>query len=83
MLDRIDITSAIITADALHTQHRDADYLQSRGAHYVLTVKPTSPACTANCGPLPWLQIPRRHAWNEGALIGMSARWRERAISGM
>lgn len=35
LLDRIDITGAIITADAPHTQNRHADYLIGRGAHYL------------------------------------------------
>lgn len=33
LLSRIDITDAIITADALHTQDAHADYLHQRGAH--------------------------------------------------
>jgi hypothetical protein len=39
LLDRIGITSAVITADALHTQREHATYLHLRGAHYVITVK--------------------------------------------
>jgi predicted transposase YbfD/YdcC len=39
LLDRVDITDAIITADALHTQDGHADYLHRRGAHYVFIVK--------------------------------------------
>ena len=35
LLDRVDITDAIITADALHTQDEHARYLHRRGAHYV------------------------------------------------
>jgi predicted transposase YbfD/YdcC len=57
LLDRIDITGAIITADALHTQHRHADYLQSRGAHYVLTVKRNQPSLHCQLRALPWAQI--------------------------
>jgi predicted transposase YbfD/YdcC len=58
LLDRIDITGAIITADALHTQHRHADYLRSRGAHYVLTVKRNQPSLHRQLQTLPWAQIP-------------------------
>jgi predicted transposase YbfD/YdcC len=58
LLDRIDITDAIITADALHTQHRHADYLISRGAHYVLTVKRNQPSLHRQLAALPWAQIP-------------------------
>jgi hypothetical protein len=33
LLDRVEVTGAIITADALHTQRAHADYLHERGAH--------------------------------------------------
>ena len=36
LLDRIEITGAVITADALHAQHAHARYLRQRGAHYLL-----------------------------------------------
>ena len=39
LLDRVDITDAIITADALHAQRSHAKYLHRRGAHYLLIVK--------------------------------------------
>ncbi|HEX2289211.1 MAG TPA: ISAs1 family transposase, partial [Pseudonocardiaceae bacterium] len=58
LLDRIDITGAIITADALHTQHRHADYLIGRGAHYVLTVKRNQPSLHRQLATLPWAQVP-------------------------
>jgi predicted transposase YbfD/YdcC len=58
LLDRIDITGAIITADALHTQHRHADYLIGRGAHYVLTVKRNQPSLHRQLRALPWAQTP-------------------------
>lgn len=43
LLDRIDITGALVTADALHTQRAHAEYLHGRGAHYLLTVKANQP----------------------------------------
>lgn len=58
LLDRIDITGAIITADALHTQHRHADYLIARSAHYVLTVKRNQPSLHRQLAALPWALIP-------------------------
>jgi predicted transposase YbfD/YdcC len=58
LLDRIDITGAIVTADALHTQHRHADYLLGRGAHYVLTVKRNQPTLHRQLRALPWTRIP-------------------------
>lgn len=33
LLDRIDLTGTVITADALHTQDRHATYLHQRGGH--------------------------------------------------
>ena len=58
LLDRIDITGALITADALHTQHRHADYLTGRGAHYLLTVKGNQPSLHRQLRTLPWAAIP-------------------------
>jgi predicted transposase YbfD/YdcC len=58
LLGRIDIAGVIVTADALHTQHRHADYLASRGAHYVLTVKGNQPSLHRQLPALPWTQIP-------------------------
>ena len=36
LLDRIDIAGAVITADAMHAQRGHADYLATRGAHYLV-----------------------------------------------
>jgi predicted transposase YbfD/YdcC len=58
LLDRLDITGAVITADALHTQHRHAEYLHRRGAHYVLTVKGNQPGLHRELKTLPWRDIP-------------------------
>jgi hypothetical protein len=70
LLGRINITGVIVTADALHTQHRHADYLTSRGAHYVLMVKRNQPACTANYGPCPG---PRSLRWTSPATKATAA----------
>lgn len=37
-----DLEGVAISADALHAQREHAQYLQSRGAHYALTVMPIS-----------------------------------------
>ena len=58
LLDRIDITGTIITADALHTQDRHANYLHERGAHYVFIVKNNRPTLRAQLAGLPWRDIP-------------------------
>ncbi|MFD7815282.1 hypothetical protein ACFV6E_20400 [Streptomyces sp. NPDC059785] len=39
LLNSVDLTHAVITADALHTQHGHGTYLRSRGAHYIAVVK--------------------------------------------
>ena len=51
---RIDITGAVVTADALHAQRAYATYLAGRGAHYVLTVKGNQPHLHAQLKALPW-----------------------------
>jgi predicted transposase YbfD/YdcC len=58
LLDHIDIRGAIITADALHTQRGHAEYLHSRGAHYLLTVKANQPRLLAQLHALPWTEVP-------------------------
>jgi predicted transposase YbfD/YdcC len=58
LLDRVDITDAIITADALHTQDQHARYLHRRGAHYVFIVKGNRPRLHQQLAGLPWRDIP-------------------------
>ena len=58
LLDRIDITGAIVTADAMHTQRAHVTYLHGRGAHYLLTVKGNQPSLLRQLRALPWAQIP-------------------------
>jgi len=44
LLDRIELTDVIVTADAIHAQRAHVDYLVvQRRAHYVLTVKRNQP----------------------------------------
>ena len=61
LLDTVDIAGAVITADALHTQHRHADYLTGRGAHYLFTVKGNQPALHRELASLPWSEVPVVH----------------------
>lgn len=58
LLDRINITGTLITADASHTQTKHADYLHERGAHYLLTVKANQPTLHRELEKLPWQQVP-------------------------
>jgi predicted transposase YbfD/YdcC len=54
LLDPIDITGMIITADAAHPSTDTAAYLRKRDADYVLTVKGNKPALLADiCHRLP------------------------------
>lgn len=58
LLDRIEISGAIITADALHTQRAHVTYLTGRGAHYLLTAKGNQPKLVAQLKGLPWADVP-------------------------
>lgn len=57
LLDGIDLSGVIVTADALHTQREHADYLVGRGAHYLFTVKANQPKLHAQLKTLPWREI--------------------------
>lgn len=65
LLDRIDITGAVITADAMHAQRGHATYLAARGAHYLFTVKRNQPGLYAQLAALPWRQVPVAHDTRE------------------
>ncbi len=59
LLDRIELTGAVVTADALHAQRAHAHYLVAeRGAHYLLTVKGNQPTLHAQLAALPWGEVP-------------------------
>jgi predicted transposase YbfD/YdcC len=62
LLERIDsacsLAGAVITADALHTQHAHARWLRSRGAHYVFIVKGNQPTLRTQLAELPWPTVP-------------------------
>jgi predicted transposase YbfD/YdcC len=58
LLDDIDLTGRVVTADALHAQRAHAEYLHDRGAHYLLTVKRNQPSLHTQLARLPWRAIP-------------------------
>jgi predicted transposase YbfD/YdcC len=63
LLDRlastgVDLTQAVITADALHTQRAHAEYLHERGAGFVFTVKQNQPTLFAALDALAWAEVP-------------------------
>ncbi len=61
LLDRIDISGAVVTADALHAQRDHARYLHGRGAHYLITVKGNQPSLFTQLKNQPWQQVPMAH----------------------
>jgi predicted transposase YbfD/YdcC len=54
----MDITDAVITADALHAQRDHATYLARRGAHYLLIIKRNQPGLHTQIATLPWRDVP-------------------------
>ena len=57
LLDELDLTDVLITADAVHTNRNHADYLHERGGHYLLTAKLNQPTLLRRLRALPWKQI--------------------------
>ena len=57
LLDELDLTDVLITADAAHTNRNHADYLHERGAHYLFTAKGNQPTLLRRLRALPWKQI--------------------------
>ncbi len=54
----VDLATTVITADALHSQRSHAEYLHSRGAQFVLTVKQNQPGLYTALDALPWTSTP-------------------------
>lgn len=57
----VDLSQAVITADALHTQRAHAEYLHSLGAQFVLTAKLNQPRLFAALDALAWADTPIAH----------------------
>jgi predicted transposase YbfD/YdcC len=59
LLERLDLTGAVVTADALHTQREHAEWLVThKHAAYLLVVKANQPALRQQLTALPWRQVP-------------------------
>jgi predicted transposase YbfD/YdcC len=56
LLDNLDLTDVLITADAADTNRNHADYLHERGGHYLLTAKRNQPTLR-RLRALPWKPI--------------------------
>jgi predicted transposase YbfD/YdcC len=53
-----DLAGAVITIDAMHTQHDTAQVILGRGAGYVMTVKANMPTLYMQLKKLPWAAVP-------------------------
>jgi predicted transposase YbfD/YdcC len=53
-----DLAGAVLTIDAMHTQHDTARAILSRGADYVMTVKANMPTMYQQLKKLPWARVP-------------------------
>ena len=59
LLDQLDLAGCVVTADALHTQRKHAEYLvTNRKADYILIVKGNQPGLHAQLRALPWKTVP-------------------------
>ena len=58
LLAPMDLGGVLITADAMHTQRGTAQWIISRGAHYLLTVKDNQPGLKRELERLPWKDVP-------------------------
>ena len=54
----IELSGAVVTADAMHTQRGHVEHLGSRGAHWLLVVKGNQPTLHAQLRALPWREVP-------------------------
>jgi predicted transposase YbfD/YdcC len=59
LLDGLDLTGTVVTADAIHTQREHADWLVTqKHAAYLLVVKGNQPTLHQQLKALPWRDIP-------------------------
>src|SRR3954447_2445111 len=63
-----DLAGVLVTADALHCQRAHADFLATRGGHYLFTVKGNQPLLRQALLRLPWAYAPgtRRRGTGHG-----------------
>ena len=62
LLDTMDITGAVITADAMHCQRETAKHITDAAGHYLLTVKANQRRLRDKLGTLPWKDVPATSA---------------------
>jgi predicted transposase YbfD/YdcC len=61
LLERLDLTGTVLTADALHTVKATARVIRERGGHFVLPVKENRGALFDALNALPWRAAPITH----------------------
>jgi len=61
LLDGIDLTRTVVTADAMHCQRSHADYLVAQRCAHYLTVKGNQPVLHTQLAALPWTDVPAAH----------------------
>jgi predicted transposase YbfD/YdcC len=66
LLACFDLTGAVITVDALHTQTDTATVITRAGADYVFTVKANQPRLHATIKALPWRDVPAHRVTRTG-----------------
>jgi predicted transposase YbfD/YdcC len=74
VLEGIDLTDTVLTADALHTVKATASYVHQRGGQFVLPVKENRRALFDALNALPWHDVPITHSSTERGHGRISAR---------
>ncbi len=66
LLACFDLTGAVVTVDAMHTQVETAHAITSAGGDYVFTVKKNQPTLHRSCANLPWTDVPAHRVTTTG-----------------
>jgi hypothetical protein len=74
LLDGVELSGAVTTADALHTQHTHADWLVGvKHAAHLLLVKANQPTLHQQLATLPWPEVPVADHTQAAATAGWSS----------
>ena len=66
LLACFDLTGAVVTVDAMHTQTDTATAITSAGGDYLFTVKKNQPGLHQTCKDLPWKEVPGHRVTTTG-----------------
>jgi predicted transposase YbfD/YdcC len=85
LLDGLDLAGQVVTADALHTQREQADWLvTAKHAAYLLVVKANQPTLHRQLRRLPWPDVPvADHTHNRGHGRAESRRLQVTTVVGL